>query len=174
MIIDDCFKVRNLILSTVLSLGVGFISPAFAQQRLEHSYLIDTNNKTWTRLDLGIGRRASALNDFGQVTSSGKAINNAGQMAGIGSYDGYIPRVYITGPDGVGQKLLSYVGVFSQLGDINDAGQVVGSNVDRVDARAFMTGPNGEGMTDIGDLGGESPYHDFLAYATGINETGQS
>ncbi|WP_292993773.1 hypothetical protein [Nitrosomonas sp.] len=39
--------------------------------------------------------------------------------------------------------------------DINDSGQVVGTNFNSVGvSRAFITGPNGIGMTDLGTLGG--------------------
>ena len=50
---------------------------------------------------------------------------------------------------------------------INDAAQVVGSSGTANGAsHAFITGPNGAGMRDLGTLGGES-----VAYA--INNTGQ-
>ena len=39
---------------------------------------------------------------------------------------------------------------------INDAGQVVGSSITAAGAQhAFITGPNGVGMTDLGTLGGD-------------------
>jgi probable HAF family extracellular repeat protein len=47
---------------------------------------------------------------------------------------------------------------------INDAGQVVGTNNNNY---AFITGPNGKGMTDLGTLGGG------WSNAFGINATGQ-
>jgi probable HAF family extracellular repeat protein len=47
--------------------------------------------------------------------------------------------------------------------DINDAGQVVGRGV----KHAFITGPNGAGMTDLGTLGGD------YSVAYGINDAGQ-
>jgi len=53
--------------------------------------------------------------------------------------------------------------------DINDAGQVVGtSRTAAGDWHAFITGPNGVGMTDLGTLEGGN-----RSYALGINDTGQ-
>jgi probable HAF family extracellular repeat protein len=58
-------------------------------------------------------------------------------------------------------------GVHSFAYAINDVGQVVGqSGTGSGLVHAFMTGPDGEGMTDLGTLGGYS-----LAY--GINDAGQ-
>jgi probable HAF family extracellular repeat protein len=53
--------------------------------------------------------------------------------------------------------------------DINAAGQVVGaSNTDSLyNEHAIITGPNGQGMTDLGTLGG------INSSATGINDAGQ-
>ena len=55
----------------------------------------------------------------------------------------------------------------SALG-INDAGQVVGSSATAAgDRHAFITGPNGKGLTDLGTLGGD------FSQAYGINDAGQ-
>ena len=56
---------------------------------------------------------------------------------------------------------------------INDAGQVVGwSHTAAGDQHAFITGPNGVGMTDLNSLV-SLPGGDFLTNATGINNHGQ-
>lgn len=55
-------------------------------------------------------------------------------------------------------------GNYGTASGINDSGQVVGS----VGNRAFITGPNGVGMRDLGTLGG-----DDQSQAYGINDVGQ-
>ena len=51
---------------------------------------------------------------------------------------------------------------------INDAGQVVGySETANGQIHAFITGPDGAGMTDLGTLGGD------FSIAYGINDAGQ-
>src|SRR5687768_10148109 len=158
-----CLKASKFLLTTVLSLGVGFMSPAFSQESWEYFYLIDTNNKTWTRLDLGQGSygsgSASALNDFGQVT--GDLYTSTG------------PHAFITGPNGVGiRDLGTFYGADATSGaSINNAGQVGGG------ARyhggfiwsAFITGPNGAGPKMID----EDTWTGDLTYPADINEAGQ-
>ena len=52
---------------------------------------------------------------------------------------------------------------------INNAGQVVGEfGTAGGSSQAFITGPNGVGMTDLGTLGGG-----YFNSATGINDAGQ-
>lgn len=54
---------------------------------------------------------------------------------------------------------------------INDSGQVVGESNSKIDSQvfhAFITGPNGVGMTDLGTLPGGS-----YSAAAGINAAGQ-
>jgi probable HAF family extracellular repeat protein len=56
----------------------------------------------------------------------------------------------------------------SSATDINDSGQVVGRSFTASDSNhAFITGPNGLGMTDLGTLGGS------YSIALGINNSGQ-
>jgi probable HAF family extracellular repeat protein len=50
---------------------------------------------------------------------------------------------------------------------INNAGQVAGESSTNIANHAFITGPNGVGMTDLGTLGGVN------SSATGINSTGE-
>jgi probable HAF family extracellular repeat protein len=56
-------------------------------------------------------------------------------------------------------------GSYSVAQGINDAGQVVGRSGDH----AFITGPDGMGMRDLGTLGGDYSYSE----ASGINDAGQ-
>ncbi len=60
-------------------------------------------------------------------------------------------------------------GNYSYAYDISDSGQVVGNSINRFGySHAFITGPNGVGMTDLGTLLGGS-----FSYASGINNSGQ-
>lgn len=64
-------------------------------------------------------------------------------------------------------------GTSSEAHGINEAGQVIGSSLTAQNVwRAFITGPEGEGMTDL-----NSPVHlsegDVLTAAMGINNEGQ-
>ena len=60
-------------------------------------------------------------------------------------------------------------GNYSQAYGINEAGQVAGdSSTDNGPIHAFITGPDGVGMTDLGTLGGG-----YSSVAYGINDAGQ-
>jgi probable HAF family extracellular repeat protein len=58
-------------------------------------------------------------------------------------------------------------GYYSDARGISDAGQVVGISATDIAQHAFLTGPNGVGMTDLGTVGGD------FSYAYGINNAGQ-
>jgi len=152
-------KIQNLILATALIIGLGFVSPVFAQPR---SYILDTNGQGWTE-----------LGTLGGHYSYARGINDAGQVVGESGttvVEGPPSHAFITGPDGVGMTDLGTLGGdYSYAWGINDAGQVVGKAATAAGYpfHAFITGPNGVGMTDLGTLGG-----DYSA-ATGINDAGQ-
>ena len=70
---------------------------------------------------------------------------------------------------------LGGTGLYDSSGafDINDAGQVVGySDTAEGSRHAFITGPNGAGMTDLNSLV-HLPYGVVLTDAYGINNAGQ-
>ncbi|SFN67271.1 HAF repeat-containing PEP-CTERM protein [Nitrosospira briensis] len=113
-------------------------------------------------------------------------INNAGQVTGTAQFDlaNYFftqERAFITGPGGIGMKPLAaleasddpdvFYGPKSEGWGINESGQVVGRSSSilggSLESTAFITGPNGEGMRDLGALG------DYYSEAGGINDSGQ-
>ena len=59
------------------------------------------------------------------------------------------------------------LGSLASANDVNDAGQVVGQS----ENHAFITGPNGMGMRDLGTLGGTGFYNN--SDASDINSVGQ-
>ncbi|PTQ80731.1 putative secreted protein with PEP-CTERM sorting signal [Nitrosospira multiformis] len=105
-------------------------------------------------------------------------INGAGQVVGWAWKEGS-GYAFITGPDGMDMTDLrtlakdpfgSAVGIFSSAYGINSAGQVVGVfPTPENKFHAFITGPNGEGMRDLGTLGGA----DDRSAAYAINDAGQ-
>jgi probable HAF family extracellular repeat protein len=63
-------------------------------------------------------------------------------------------------------------GGFTRANGINDVGQVVGvSRGSTGFTHAFITGPDGVGMRDLGSLGGVGPYDH--TWASGVNAAGQ-
>ena len=56
---------------------------------------------------------------------------------------------------------------FSIASDINDSGRVTGTSLVGAEYHAFITGPNGVGMTDLGTLDGT------FTWGMGINDSGQ-
>jgi probable HAF family extracellular repeat protein len=154
------FKVASLILAATLLAGRGFITHAGAQER---SYLIDSNSRTVVEI----------RNSGGEATPA-YAINDTGQVVGSARFSGGV-HAYITGPDAEGIRDLGILDgtgryrAYSVANDINAAGQVVGysSPASGRPLRAFITGPNGADMRDLGTLGGA------FANADGINAAGQ-
>ena len=137
---------------------------------LDHSHAFVTGPNGIGMVDLGTlwgGRgqsEAAAINDVGQVVGHSDTI-------GFGVY-----HAFITGRNGVGMADLGILGGRNSFAsDINNTGQVVGTS-DTIAANgdlsgpshAFITGPNGGAMTDLGTLlrGNDSG-------ATGINASGQ-
>ena len=114
--------------------------------------------------------------DIGALTrdyySEAVGINEAGQV--IGSYGYGVSNAFITN---AGATELTDLGTLGGLGSsaygINDIGQVVGwANTENGAQHAFVTGPNGEGMTDLNSLVHLSEGV-VLTTAMGINNKGQ-
>ena len=77
-------------------------------------------------------------------------------------------RHYILDINSQGLTALGTLGGDTIASDINEAGQVVGgSKPATLGTHAFITGPNGLGMTDLGTLGGGE------SIALGINDAGR-
>jgi probable HAF family extracellular repeat protein len=95
-----------------------------------------------TTLSIGLCFSSSASAEIFLLDSSGKVLSEFGMLHG---YDGY--------------------DIASAYG-INDAGQVAGWSLTASGQHAFITGPNGVGMTGLGTLGGGSS-------ARSINDAGQ-
>ena len=157
-------KIQNLILATALIIGLGFVSPVFAQPR---SYILDTNGQGWTE-----------LGTLGGHYSYARGINDAGQVVGESGttvVEGPPSHAFITGPDGVGMTDLGTLGGdYSYAWGINDAGQVVGKAATAAGYpfHAFITGPNGVGMTDLNSLAELSAIY-RISNAIDINNNGQ-
>jgi probable HAF family extracellular repeat protein len=112
-----------------------------------------------------------------QKNSHASDINDAGQVAGSSDISfGFPTHAFITGPDGMEMRDLGTLGGSYSWGfGINDAGQVVGESkfsLDSGEHHAFVTGLNGEGMTDLNSLV-DLPEGVILTKALDINNNGQ-
>lgn len=103
----------------------------------------------------------------GNGNSSPRDLNSSGQVLYIDQAGG----VFITGPNGQGSsRVTPSVPVDYMSGyALNDAGQVVGSLRRGGDnlPRAFVTGANGVGVVELGNLGAQ------YSEALGVNKLGQ-
>jgi probable HAF family extracellular repeat protein len=113
------------------------------------------------------GSGVALLGTLGGTYSSAKAINDMQQVVGD-SYpeNGQLPNAFITGPMAfpttAGMRSLG-TATYSTAVDINNDGQVVGYR----DGLAYITGPDGNSISQLGTLGG--PFSE----STAINEIGQ-
>jgi len=101
-------------------------------------------------------------------SSFATSINNSGQVAGVAWTEDHnaLPYAFITGPNGIGfTDLGAFGGLASDVGDINDSGQIVGQYYNN-GYHTFITGPNGVGMTDLG-------IPNLTSIIGGINNSGQ-
>lgn len=121
------------------------------------------------------------LGTFGSFSSYAIDINNSGQVIG-GNFNS---KLFITGANGVGMTALPSASDALEMVPtvINDSGQVAGGVITAYDVRlpcpecepieraisyAYITGPDGIGITNLSGLGGNSS----IAY--GINNSGQA
>jgi probable HAF family extracellular repeat protein len=113
MIINNCFKIRNLILTAFL---ITSLCPANHASALGRSFLIDLNSKTVTEIGTSDG-----------IYNEVYDINDAGQVVGYSGNSEGVTHAFITGPNGMGIRALGTLdGDYSQAYGINNAGQVVG------------------------------------------------
>ena len=135
---------------------------------------------------LSINSRASFTDSNGTTTeialpitlsSEARAINDLGQVVGIRDV-GDLTQSFITAPGGTELRALGTLGGSTFARDINNAGQVVGtSNVNEpriLGPRAFITGPDGIGITDLNSLvtfANRLPV--TFTEASAINDSGQ-
>jgi probable HAF family extracellular repeat protein len=192
MVAVPAFKIRVFVLAAILSMALGYLSPAYAATVGVRAYLIDLNTKEATPLENfgGSWDIPFAINEAGQVAGASRTpppsqfhafvtgsnasgiidlgpgeahgINDAGQVVGRTKTD----QPFITGPNGSGITLLDALAASAD--GINNSGQVVGTLfTSSGENHAFITGPNGAGITDLGTMGGIS------SSANGINDEGQ-
>jgi probable HAF family extracellular repeat protein len=116
------------------------------------------------------------MRDLGTAERSinAQGVNDTGQVVGYSNAGGD-DHAFITGPNGIGMTNLDRdISIRStHAWGINNTGQVVGDFRIRTDftvigdAHAFITGPNGIGLTDLGTLGGR------FSLARNVNDSGR-
>jgi probable HAF family extracellular repeat protein len=155
MTANHCLKICSLVLAA-LYFGFASISSASAG-----NYLIDTNSRAWTNVDLAVlgGDVGGGFPNVDISNVYAVDINNAGQVTGSFTR-GPAPVGFFTGPNGAGVTTIEDIW-WNWLSAINNIGQVAGQS--RFGS-AFFTGPNGVGITHTG--------LDFSAIAD-INDSGQ-
>ena len=172
MKIIQSIDARNFFLAAILSAGLGLASSVFGQTV---SYLIEPDG---TAIQIG------SLGGAGGTEAS--AINDNGQVVGRSWTTGSAYHAFITGPNGAGVTDLFGSSGNSSATGVNNAGEVVGWSEVRIhdpyhpitspndfytleSAHAFITGPNGMGMTDLSPPGSSNYY----TSASAINNAGQ-
>lgn len=119
------------------------------------------------------------LNPRNDYKSFASGINNSGQVVLYAAPDDdaffHGLDIFITGPNGVGMTRTAILrGENGRVGEINDAGQIIGNITARYPYHAFVSGPNGTNIIDLGTLldTGAGEHADYSS-ASGINNHGQ-